>query len=93
MAAFYALKIVKDMQLPLSKRVRIIIGTDEESDWRCVDHYFKHEKMPDIGFAPDADFPIINAEKGIIDASLRIAQSASDKDAKTGFCHSVQDFA
>lgn len=82
MAAFYALKIVKDMQLPLSKRVRIIIGTDEESDWRCVDHYFKHEKMPDIGFAPDADFPIINAEKGIIDASLRIVKSASDKDAK-----------
>lgn len=64
MAAFYALKIVKDMNLPLSKRVRMIIGTDEESDWRCVEHYFKHEEMPTMGFAPDADFPIINAEKG-----------------------------
>lgn len=84
MAAFYALKIVKDMQLPLSKRVRIIIGTDEESDWRCVEHYFKHEKMPDIGFAPDADFPIINAEKGIIDAALRIAPKAAGRDAKNG---------
>ncbi len=82
MAAFYALKIVKDMRLPLSKRVRIIIGTDEESDWRCVDHYFKHEKMPDIGFAPDADFPIINAEKGIIDASLRIAKALLTKTQK-----------
>lgn len=48
----------------------MIIGTDEESDWRCVDHYFKHEAMPQIGFAPDADFPIIHAEKGIIDATL-----------------------
>ncbi|MDZ5472575.1 dipeptidase PepV [Bacillus sp. 31A1R] len=67
MAAYYAMKIVKDLGLPLSKRVRMIIGTDEESKWRCVDHYFEHEEMPTIGFAPDADFPIINAEKGIAD--------------------------
>jgi succinyl-diaminopimelate desuccinylase len=65
MAAFYALKIVKDLGLPIDKRVRLIIGTDEESNWQCVDHYFKHEEMPDMGFAPDADFPIIFAEKGI----------------------------
>ncbi|MFD2446471.1 dipeptidase PepV [Bacillus sp. CGMCC 1.16607] len=65
MAAYYAMKIVKELELPLSKRVRMIIGTDEESQWRCVDHYFKHEEMPTMGFAPDADFPIIYAEKGI----------------------------
>ncbi|MBU8788718.1 dipeptidase PepV [Bacillus glycinifermentans] len=70
MAAFHALKIVKELNLPLSKRVRLIIGTDEESDWRCVEHYFKHEEMPSAGFAPDADFPIIYAEKGLIDAVL-----------------------
>lgn len=70
MAAYYAMKIVKDLGLPLNKRVRMILGTDEESDWGCVDHYFKHEEMPALGFAPDADFPIINAEKGIIDAKL-----------------------
>ncbi|WP_144493705.1 dipeptidase PepV [Bacillus pumilus] len=68
MAAFYALKMLKDTGMKLSKKIRMIIGTDEESDWRCVDHYFKHEAMPQIGFAPDADFPIIHAEKGIIDA-------------------------
>ncbi len=72
MAVYYAMKIVKELGLPLSKRVRMIIGTDEESDWRCVDHYFKHEEMPDIGFAPDADFPIIHAEKGIIDAVFSV---------------------
>ena len=70
MAAYYAMKIVKDLGLPLEKRVRMIIGTDDESEWRCVDHYFKDEEMPDIGFAPDADFPIINAEKGIADFDL-----------------------
>ncbi|KAA9027450.1 dipeptidase PepV [Niallia endozanthoxylica] len=66
-AAYYAMKIVKELKLPLSKRVRMIVGTDEESDWRCVDHYFEHEEMPTVGFAPDADFPIIHAEKGICD--------------------------
>lgn len=70
MAAYYAMKIVKELELPLSKRVRMIIGTDEESDWRCVEHYFKHEEMPAMGFAPDADFPIIYAEKGISDFDL-----------------------
>ena len=48
----------------------MIIGTDEESNWRCVDHYFQHEEMPTMGFAPDADFPIIHAEKGISDFDL-----------------------
>ncbi|CAG9622147.1 dipeptidase PepV [Sutcliffiella rhizosphaerae] len=72
MAAYYALKIVKEMELPLSKRVRIIIGTDEESGWQCVDHYFKQEEMPTIGFAPDADFPIIHAEKGLGDIQLHL---------------------
>jgi succinyl-diaminopimelate desuccinylase len=67
MAAYYAMKIVKELGLELKKRVRMIIGTDEESNWRCVDTYFEHEEMPTLGFAPDADFPIINAEKGISD--------------------------
>jgi succinyl-diaminopimelate desuccinylase len=70
MAAYYAMKIVKELNLPLSKRVRMIIGTDEESNWRCVDHYFEKEEMPTIGFAPDADFPIIYAEKGISDFDI-----------------------
>ncbi|WP_332633839.1 dipeptidase PepV [Halalkalibacter flavus] len=70
MAAFFALSIVKELNLELHKRVRMILGTDEESNWRCVEHYFKHEEMPTIGFAPDADFPIIHAEKGITDVSF-----------------------
>lgn len=70
MAAYYAMKIVKDLGLSLNKRVRMIIGTDEESNWRCVEHYFQNEEMPTLGFAPDADFPIINAEKGIADFDM-----------------------
>ncbi|MED3662512.1 dipeptidase PepV [Ureibacillus terrenus] len=73
MAAYYAMKMVKESGIPLSKKVRMIIGTDEESGFRCVEHYFQKEAMPDIGFAPDADFPLINAEKGI--ALLQFSQT------------------
>jgi len=79
MAAYYAMKIVKELGLPLKKRVRMIIGTDEESNWRCVEHYFKHEEMPTLGFAPDADFPIINAEKGIADFDMVQKESVEGK--------------
>ena len=82
-AAYYALKIVKELGLPLSKRIRLIAGGDEESEWRCVNHYFKHEEMPTIGFAPDADFPIINAEKGLYDGLL--IQGKPAQTADTGY--------
>lgn len=65
MAAWLAMKLVKDAGIQLNKRVRLIVGSDEESGFRCVDRYFEKEEMPTIGFAPDADFPLINAEKGI----------------------------
>lgn len=65
MAAWLAMKLINDAKIPLKKRVRMIIGTDEESGFQCVTRYFEKEEMPTIGFAPDADFPLINAEKGI----------------------------
>lgn len=70
MAGYYALKIIKELGLPVSKRVRFIIGTDEESGWKCMDHYLAVEEKPDFGFSPDAEFPIINGEKGILSVYL-----------------------
>ena len=74
-AAWMAMKLIKEAGIELSKKVRLIIGTDEESGFRCVERYFQKEQMPHLGFAPDADFPIINAEKGI--ASLIFTQTGS----------------
>ena len=81
MAAYYAMKIIKELGIDLNKRVRLILGTDEESDWRCMDHYFKKEEMPTVGFVPDADFPIIYAEKGIADFTLDMKPSSTVADA------------
>lgn len=64
MAAYYAMKIIKELGVPLSKKVRFVVGTDEESGWGDMDYYFQKEEKPDFGFSPDAEFPIINGEKG-----------------------------
>lgn len=64
-AALYGLKAVKDAGLPLSKRVRIIFGTNEETGCNEMCYYTEREKSPVGGFTPDAEFPIIYGEKGI----------------------------
>lgn len=66
MAAYFALKFLKDLDFQPSKRIRIIFGTDEETGWRGIKTYFETEEMPDSGFAPDAMFPLIYAEKGFL---------------------------
>lgn len=76
MAAIFAAKIVCELGLPLSKRVRFIFGTDEESSWQCVKTYFETEEMPTMGFTPDADFPLIYAEKGLTDLTWRQTMAA-----------------
>lgn len=64
-ASLYAMKYVLD-NCKVNKRVRLILGLNEENDWKCMDYYKAHEEAPSIGFSPDADFPCIYAEKSIL---------------------------
>ncbi|MGV0167050.1 dipeptidase PepV [Furfurilactobacillus sp. WILCCON 0119] len=73
MAAYYGLKIVSELGLPLKRKVRFIVGTDEESDWTGMTRYFEVEPAPTLGFSPDAEFPIINGEKGNITLTTTFA--------------------
>lgn len=65
-ATLYAMKALKESGVNLSRKIRIIFGTNEETGWGCMNYYFKHEKPPTMAFTPDADFPVIHGEKGII---------------------------
>lgn len=65
-ATLYAMKSLKESGVKLNKKIRLILGANEETGWGCMDYYFKHEKAPDMAFTPDADFPVIHGEKGII---------------------------
>jgi len=70
-AALYAMKAVMDSGIRLRKKVRIIFGLDEESGWKDMEYYFKNEPMPEMGITPDGCYPVIYAEKGIIDIAIK----------------------
>ena len=65
-AVYYAMKSLKEAGHAPSKNIRLILGLDEEVEWVGMDKYFEQAGQPDFGFAPDADFPVINGEKGIL---------------------------
>ena len=62
--ALYAMKAVREAGIPLSDGVRLVLGCCEETDNKDMHHYAASTKMPDYGFTPDAEFPVINTEKG-----------------------------
>ncbi|MFQ7311491.1 dipeptidase PepV [Sellimonas sp.] len=63
--AIYALKAIRDLGLPIDRRLRVIFGTDEENGSSCVQHYIEAGgEKPTIGFTPDAEYPVIFCEKG-----------------------------
>ena len=64
LCALYAMRAVKDAGVPLKDGVRLILGCDEETGMSDMRYYAKKYKMPDYGFSPDAEFPVINIEKG-----------------------------
>lgn len=70
MSALWALICLKTLDIPIQTKIRVIFGLDEESNWKCMEHYFRYEPKPIAGFTPDATFPLIYAEKGL--ATLRI---------------------
>ena len=71
LAALFAMKAVREAGIPMKKGVRLILGCDEESGWEDMEYYGAHERIPDVGFSPDACFPLINTEKGMVVLELR----------------------
>lgn len=70
-AAYFAMRAIKDAGITLNKNVRLILGLDEESGWQGMDYYLsKIPKPADFGFTPDGDFPVVNGEKGILNFDI-----------------------
>ena len=60
-----AIKMLLDLGYEFEKRVRIVVGCAEETTWECITEYNRLEEMPAMSYSPDANFPLINAEKTI----------------------------
>ena len=72
LCALYAMRAVKDCGIPLKDDVRLILGCDEETGMSDMRYYAAHMPLPDYGFSPDAEFPLINIEKGMVVCELRL---------------------
>ncbi|MDY3282746.1 dipeptidase PepV [Dysosmobacter sp.] len=71
-AAMYALAALRDTGLPLRRRIRLLLGTNEETGSQDMKYYRAHGgELPVLGFTPDGEYPVINGEKGIINATFR----------------------
>ncbi len=70
LASMFAVKALMDAGVKFNKRVRFIFGTDEETLWRCIKRYTEKEEIPTMGFSPDAKFPLVYAEKGLLQFTL-----------------------
>lgn len=72
--AFYAvLSLLEEGRKP-KRRIRFIWGGNEESGWKCIERYLQREEIPEEGISPDADFPVINCEKGVAHVRLTFAK-------------------
>lgn len=81
LCALYAMRAVRDAGIPLRDGVRLILGCDEETGMSDMRYYASKQAMPDYGFSPDAQFPLINIEKGGVNVELSY-RGAGEADAE-----------
>lgn len=74
----YAIKALIEEKVPLKRKVRVIFGTNEETRWEGIHYYLEKEQAPDFTIVPDALFPIVYAEKGIVDYRVTIPFDEGD---------------
>lgn len=77
-AALWALKILSDEDHRLSRRIRVIFGTNEESGFRGIKWYAANEEAPVAGFTPDIPEGIVHAEKGGLHIQFDVPVGVND---------------
>ena len=74
--ALYAMKLLRDSGVKLNKRVRLIMGCNEENGSSDLEYYQAHAAMPPHVFTPDGNYPLISIEKGML--RLQIQKQIND---------------
>lgn len=86
--ALYAMMALKELGCKINKKIILILGTDEETGSRDMKRYLEVRPMPTMGFSPDAEFPLIYGEKGILSIDIK-SNEKSDIVAKSGDRYNV----
>lgn len=79
-STLYALAVLKELNIPLSKTIRILFGTDEESGSADIPLYLASEKPPIYGFTPDCKYPAVYGERGLV--GIEIVTVMPEKELK-----------
>lgn len=73
-AVLHAMAALQELGLPLRRPVRLIIGSSEENlEWSDLEAVRRAGLVPAEGWAADATFPVIHAEKGFLNLDLHFA--------------------
>ncbi|HEY0061892.1 MAG TPA: dipeptidase [Telluria sp.] len=62
--AMFAMKAIRDQNLPLKKRLELYVYMAEESDWEPLTAFLKTHVPPQMNLTFDAEYPVVVAEKG-----------------------------
>jgi len=84
LSCLYGAFALKQMGFTPTKKLRFIIGTNEETGWGCMDYYTAHFPPPDASFSPDGMFTVVNREKGIYTADYSRALLAPGVEIHAG---------
>ena len=76
-ASIFALAAVKASGACFKRRVRIILGCNEETNMGCIKHYLATETVPDMSFSPDGEYPLTNSEKTILHCTYKASFRSS----------------
>lgn len=79
--ALYAMKALKDLQLPLSKRIELYVYMAEESDWAALEQFVKTHSLPQVNITLDAEYPAVTAEKGYGTLAVTLPRTALPAEA------------
>lgn len=64
MSNLYALYAMKELDITFPIPIRIVFGTNEETGFKCIEHYLSKEKPPVFGWTPDNKWPVVYGERG-----------------------------
>ncbi len=90
----YALKELKDEGVKFNRKIRLLLGCNEETGWKDIEYMKTKTTFPKYGFSPDSNFPVCYAEKGIYHLKVTLPKFKSFKKLKGGsVINAVCDYA
>ena len=92
-ASLFAMRALREFATPLRHTIRLILALDANQQWQSCAHYLRQERVPDVSFSPTGSFPVVYAEKRLLQLSLHGPASADLYLECIGAEHRVPDRA